>query len=362
MANLKSKQAGDMDTGDDGAVGRKRPAWHTVARILVVLLLAELGLLAYAIGKLNSLGYFEHLPIVQKDRAGGGVNQPEGLEPAGDSDGGQEEDLNPAGEAGKTPIYAVEPIDPDVVNILVLGVDTWKPGGHGRADLNMIVSIDRKRKTIKLASLLRDTLVPIEGHDWNRLNTAFAFGGAGLAINTVNDAFGLDIQRYVRLDFFAIRDIIDTVGGVDIKLTDAEITYLRSYGHKVSKGAGVKHLDGETALAYSRIRKIDSDFRRTQRQRNVMTAALSQVRGMGVIRAIELMNKLLPQVKTNINTNSAIGFAREVFAMGGKEMEQLAIPVQGSFEDKKYKGMSVISIDFEKNADALKSFLYDNGE
>ncbi len=350
----------DFEQETQGAEAR-RPAWRRVVRLLAVLLAAELGLMGFAVLKLNSLGYFENLPIVKKGEDTGQIGQPEGLEPGGQ--GGEELDnLDLGSSQGKTPVYSVKPLDSDVINILLLGIDTWESGGSGRADLNMIVSIDRKNNTIKLASILRDTLVPIEGHDWNRLNAAFAFGGAGLSINTVNKAFGLDIQRYVRLDFSAIRDIIDAVGGVDIELTEKEITYLRSYGYKVTRGAGVKHLDGDTALAYSRIRKIDSDFRRTQRQRNVMTAALSKVRAMGVMDAMDLMNTLLPKVKTNITTGSAIQLAQEVLAMGDGAIKQMAVPVAGSFSDKKYKGMSIISIDFDKNKNALRSFLYGGGE
>lgn len=338
-----------------------RPAFRVLTRLLVIMLFTELCLLAVVVWKLNSIGYFERLPIVERAKSNNRIEQPEGLEPGEQS---QEELDQPrlGGTPGKTPVYAVKPINSNVINILVLGVDTWEAGGSGRSDLNMIVSIDQKNNTIKLASILRDTLVPIEGHDWNRLNAAFAFGGAGLSINTVNEVFGLDIQRYIRLDFSAIRDIIDAVGGVDIELTDKEITYLRSYGYKVSKGAGRKHLDGDTALAYSRIRKIDSDFRRTQRQRNVMMAALAEVKGMGVIKAIDLMNTLLPKVKTNITTGGAILLAREVLSMRSNELKQMAVPVAGSFSDKKYKGMSIISIDFDKNKNALRSFLYGGGE
>jgi LCP family protein required for cell wall assembly len=349
---------GNRDGREDAGGRKRRPRWRYAALALAFLLLAELGLLAVVLLQFHSLGFFESLPIVQKPGQGAPASPPESLEPADGGDTGDQdgEDVGPA--AGKVPIYAQAPIDTKVVNILVLGLDTRTPGGNGRSDINMIVSIDRKRKTIKLASLLRDTLVPIEGHGWNRLNSACAFGGPGLTINTINEVYKLDIQRYVKIDFFAIKDIIDAAGGVDVKLTDAEIAYLRSFGYNVSKGAGVKHLDGGTALAYARIRKIDGDFQRTQRQRNVLTAALNKARGMGVMKAIDLMTKLLPQVKTNVGTNEAIQLARDVLAMGGGEIKQMAVPVQGSYSNMKYKGMAILSVDFDKNADALKSFLY----
>jgi polyisoprenyl-teichoic acid--peptidoglycan teichoic acid transferase len=359
LSNKNRPDEQENETGRHVAGRRKRPRWHYVAYFLAILLVAEFGLVAMVIKQFNATGYFENIPIIKKLTPSAGITPPS-LEPGDGSDNSDTADstvdVNLA--VGKTPIYAQTPIDPNVINILILGLDTRTPGGNGRSDVNMIVSINNKDKTIKLASILRDTLVPIEGHDWNRINSAYVFGGPGLTINTINDVYKMDIQRYVKMDFFAIKDIIDAVGGVDIKLTEKEITYLRSYGFSVSKGAGVKHLDGDIALAYARIRKIDSDFQRTQRQRNVMTAALGKVRGMGVIKAINLMTSLLPQVKTNISTNEAIELAKGVLAMGTKDLKQLALPIQGSWSNKKYKGMSIISVDFDKNTSALKSYLY----
>lgn len=363
-----SKGSNKNETNDNNrAPGKRgsRPRWRGVVRFLILLVLVEMGLVAVVVAQFNATGYFENMPIVQKLK-GTPTLSPPNLEPAennGDTNTSDTEPLPDANLAvGKTPIYAVDPIDPNVVNILVIGLDTQKPGGNGRSDLNLIVSLNLKKKTMKLASILRDTLVPIEGHDWNRLNSAYAFGGPGLTVNTINEVYGMDIQRYVKLDFYAIRYIINAVGGVDIVLTEKEITYLRSYGNNVSKGAGVKHLNGDVALAYARIRKIDGDFQRTQRQRNVLTAALGKVRGMGVIKAINLMTELLPQVKTNINTNDAIQLARDVIGMASKDMKQIAIPVQGSWENKKYKGMAIISVDFAKNKEALRNFLYDTNK
>ncbi len=375
LANLCSirKQGSALNIGNDalhskqldgGEPQKRRPAWRWALYALLALVAAEAGILALTVREFMSYGFFEKIPIVSKTDSGAARTPPPDLEPGdsnGDVNAGQDDDEEVNLKVGKTPIYHKDPIDPDVVNILALGLDSRKPGGNGRSDMNMVISVDRRNKTVKLVSILRDTLVPIEGHDWNRLNAAYAFGGPGLAINTVNEAYGLDIQRYVKLDFFAIQDIIDAVGGVDVTLRQNEIANLRGNGYQVSGGAGVKHLDGATALAYARIRKIDGDFQRTQRQRNVMTAALGRVRGMGVTQAIDLMTRLLPQVKTNVSTNDAIALAREVLAMGGgHEIKQLALPVQGSYSNKKYKGMSVLAVEFDKNERALKEFLYNS--
>lgn len=350
-----SVQGGSRDTGNEDRRGGK-PRRGLASRILVFLLLVVLALLAVLVYKLYSTGFIDNLPIVHKEERGPAATPPPGLEPADGSDAGEDEEVGPA--EGRSPIYARKPVDPDVVNILVLGLDAREPGGNGRSDINMIVSIDRKSGGVRLASILRDTLVPIEGHGWNRLNAAYALGGPGLSINTVNEAFDLDIQRYVKLDFFAIRGIIDELGGVNVKLTQAEAAYLRSEGLNVSKGAGVKSLGGDAALAYVRLRKLDGDFQRTQRQRNVLTAALKKARGMGAVQAVGLLTELLPQVKTNVGAAEAVSLARHVLSMGGSETKQMAVPVLGSFEDKKYKGMSILSVDFEENAEALREFLY----
>ena len=260
--------------------------------------------------------------------------------------------------AGGVSIDQRNPIDPDIVNILVLGLDSRAPGGNGRSDANLIVSINRKNKTIKLTSLLRDTLVPIEGHDSNRLNEACYLGGPGLAVNTVNSVYGMDIQRYVEVDFNALTDLVDGVDGVDIPLTSAEVTNLRSQGLEISQGAGAKHLNGKEALAYTRIRKIDNDFERTQRQRNVVEAALKKVRSLGVVKALDLMNDLLPQLTTNISMNEMVDLATQAIGTDGGELDQLSLPVKDGYTGKVYKGMSILSVDFEKNTKELYTFLY----
>jgi polyisoprenyl-teichoic acid--peptidoglycan teichoic acid transferase len=363
---LKKKRKSSGNPAGDDDVSTKRPRrrkgrWHFPAVLLILLLITEAGLLSAAYQVFTKGGTIESLPIVTNPNSTANITLPGDLQPAPANPGDDTSSLDPSipdVNTGKTPIYKVDQIDPDVINVLVLGLDTRTPGGNGRSDLNMIISINRKNNTVKLASLLRDTLVPIEGHDWNRLNSAYVFGGPGLTINTVNQVYKTDIQRYVKLDFFAISDIIDAVGGVDITLTQAEADWMRSQGVQITKGAGMKHLDGAKALAYARIRKIDSDFQRTQRQRNVMAAALKNLRSMGVLKAVNLMMKLLPQVKTNISSTEIVSLATGVINARGKEIGQTSIPINGAFTFKKYKGMQIISVDFNKNADALHKFIY----
>ena len=333
----------------------RRPRWYLPACTLIVLMITELVLIGTVFVRFGTSINYQQVPIVSAPESTGAIELPT-MDTTGNADDELDPDVNLA--VGNTPIYEKAPIDPNVINILVLGLDTRTPGGNGRSDVNMIVSINRKNKTIKLVSMLRDTLVPIEGHDFNRLNSAYVYGGPGLSINTINSIYNMDIQRFVKVDFFAIMDIVDAVGGVDINMTDAEIAYMHKYKFgNISSGAGVKHLNGAVALEYARMRKIDSDFGRVQRQRNVLEAVLKKARAMGVVKALDLMNKLLPQVTTNISTNEMVGLGTDVIGMSGSP-EQLSLPAQGTYTGKYYNKMAILAVDFEKNKQILKDFLY----
>ena len=141
---------------------------------------------------------------------------------------------------GKTPIYKVEKKDTNVENILVIGTDSRDvTRERGRSDALIVVSYNKKTGAIKMISILRDSLVPIEGRGWNRINAAYSFDGVGLAVNTVNQLFDLDIQRFVVVDFNGVTDFIDKAGGVTISLTQKEVDYLTNYsGGKVQYNVG----------------------------------------------------------------------------------------------------------------------------
>ena len=130
---------------------------------------------------------------------------------------------------GNVPIYRETQRDPNIRNILVLGTDSRDVSKErGNSDVMIVLSINKKTKEVRMISVLRDVLVPIEGHDWNRINAAYRLEGAGLAVNTVNEAFGLDIQEFIVVDFNGVIELIDHIGGIDITLTAAEA---QSFSH-----------------------------------------------------------------------------------------------------------------------------------
>ena len=149
---------------------------------------------------------------------------------------------------GKTPIYKVPKKDPDIENILILGTDSRDvTRERGRSDSIIIMSYNRRTGSIKMTSILRDSLVPIEGHGWNRINAAYSFDGVGLAINTINEIFDLDIQRFVVVDFNGVTDFIDKIGGLTINLTKKEAEYLlnKSGGKGYQFHEGANFMNGD---------------------------------------------------------------------------------------------------------------------
>ena len=265
---------------------------------------------------------------------------------------------------GKTPIYKVEKKDPNIENILVIGTDSRDvTRERGRSDAMIILSYNKKTGAIKMLSILRDSLVPIEGHRWNRINAAYSYDGVGLAVNTVNQLFDLDIQRFVVVDFNGVTDFIDRAGGVTISLTQKEVDYLTNYsGGKVQYNVGPNDLNGDRALVYMRIRKIDSDFGRTARQRNVIeTLAKKIITEKSISEIYDLTNFAFGLVKTNISLSeltSVIGNIATDAMRSGLNIDSHHVPFSGAYTYKRYNGMAIISFDIDDAARRINKIIY----
>ena len=156
--------------------------------------------------------------------------------------------------------------DDNVVNILLLGTDerTDEFNENARADAIMVMSLNTKEHTIKLISIERGIGVPVPGRNDDWITHTFRYGGAALTMQTVRDCFKLDVERYVRVNFNVVSKAIDKIGGVDIELTQAEAEHLNSAKKNYYESgsdiqtvrAGTNHLNGDTAMAYARIRKM----------------------------------------------------------------------------------------------------------
>lgn len=185
----------------------------------------------------------------------------------------------------------------DYRNIVLFGVDNTSGGYTGRSDNIIIFSLNEKTNEVKMTSIYRDTYVKVDGYGYTKINHAYAYGGPELAMNTINKNLDLNIKEFVTINFKVVEDVVDAVGGVTIKLSAAEAAQISGVS-----GAGTYTLNGDQALQYGRIRKIDSDFQRTERMRTVISAVFSKVRNMSLTKLNKLVDKILPKVKTNIKT------------------------------------------------------------
>ncbi|MBE6818853.1 MAG: LytR family transcriptional regulator [Ruminococcaceae bacterium] len=245
-----------------------------------------------------------------------------------------------------------------VKNILFIGCDD-DSGGSQRSDSIMLVSIDRIHHKFKLTSFMRDTWVYIPDHDYAKLNAAFAYGGAGLLMDTIEYNFGIKIDNYAMVDFDIFSSIIEELGGVEVEVTEAEADFINENTSETVK-AGLTKLNGDEALVYCRIRYLDSDFMRTQRQRKVMSAIVEKVKHAGPFTDYHLAEVILPQVKTDITKGEMLGIGLGVFGYLTYDVDQLRIPIDDSYTSEYFGDQQALSIDFEKNKAALREFIYEN--
>ena len=260
----------------------------------------------------------------------------------------------------ETPIYIVEPIDKDILNILLVGRDVNETSGsHGRSDSMMLLSYNKKNGEVALTSFLRDTLVPIAGYGWNRLNAAHSFGGVGLSINTINEVFQLDIQHYVSIDFGGFIRSVDLIGGVMVRITKEEAAYLRDVFDLDIKAGDVK-LNGDAALKFSRIRHLPGgDFSRTERQRRLLTAVIKQMFDLkNPVESVSMMNKCLKYVKTNLEAGTIASLINDFLSKDSADIETGAVPADKTYYMARYNGMSILKVDYEKNRKILFERIY----
>ena len=183
-------------------------------------------------------------------------------------------------------------------NIAIFGIDsredTYSKGN--RSDCIIIASINNTTKEVKLISVYRDTYVQIEGHGLDKITHAYSYGEAPLAIKTLNTNLDLNITEFVTVNFDAVKDIIDNIGGISMNITSEEVSHIPG----ISK-AGTYNLTGEQALAYARIRHASGgDYKRTERMRDVLTAVANKVKTFNVSQLNKFIDFVLPKIYTNI--------------------------------------------------------------
>lgn len=253
-------------------------------------------------------------------------------------------------------VYANE-LDGNVVNIALFGIDS-DDGYVGRSDVVKIISLNYDTDEITITSVQRDVLfyLPLESM-YDKLNHSYAYGGAAGAIASLNYCLDLNITEYVSFNFDSMPTIIDMLGGVSITITDAEASSLGL------SGAGTYLLTGDQALSYSRIRNIDNDYVRMERQTNVINAILSSMSSMSSTTIVDTVTSVLPLVETNI-TNSAIkSYALNALSFNLGDIDSYSFPSEGGTSvlatiNIYNTGSQSVLKDFVAEVEALHNFIY----
>jgi len=187
-------------------------------------------------------------------------------------------------------------------NIVIFGVDDRTDSFSGRSDSIILVSINKKTSEVKLCSVYRDTYLKLTDRSLDKITHAYAYGGPELAISTLNQNLDLNITEFATVNFDSTQKIIDSVGGITLQIDSDEVKHITGIN-----SAGKHHLNGSQALQYSRIRYEEGgDYKRTERMRTVLTAVFDKVKTLGLSKLNNLVNELLPLVKTNISTFDVI--------------------------------------------------------
>lgn len=250
----------------------------------------------------------------------------------------------------------------DVVNILFLGSDARSDVEGQRSDTMMLFSIDKQNKKLKLTSFLRDSYVYIPSKKYNtKLNAAFSYGGTQLVMDTLEYNFGVDIDNYIMVDFKAFRQLVDLLGGITVEgVTEAEAKYMREEVNLKKVKKGKNKMNGKTALWYCRIRYVDNDFRRTERQRKVIGAIVDKALKTNPFKLMSIIKQVLPNISTDISRGELMGLAAgAALRYIHYDIEQQQIPAEDTWYDARISGQLVLKMDMDKNREILKSFLYD---
>ncbi len=226
--------------------------------------------------------------------------------------------------------------DSNVKNIAFFGIDSRKNSFSGRSDSIMIVTLDKKHDKIKLSSIARDTYVAIDGHDHDKLTHAYVFGGAELAVKTLNQNFNLDITDYVTTNFFGFTSLIDSIGGVELDVDSQEMDIINNkYYRELNRigltydkltTTGMQTLTGAQALAYSRNRySAGGDVDRGNKQKEVLSVVYDKVKKVSLTKYPGMVSSLLENCETSLSNKEILGYAAWA-ATSSPTIENLSLP------------------------------------
>lgn len=279
------------------------------------------------------------------------------------------EDTEPVENIGTLPVE-MDSINEDeeviggrIINVLLIGQDSRSGHQMALSDSMILISVNTETKKMVMTSFLRDLYIEIPGskggYYTQRMNTAYSVGGMEKLNATIKHNFGVEVDNNIEVDFSGFKNIVDTLGGLDIELTGAEARHMnRSFPHWTF-AEGVNHMNGEQALEYARIRKIDNDFVRTERQRTVLGKLFDKVKNMGLTDILGLAKTVIPMITTDMTNSEITGYILELAPILSElEIVTQRVPVDGTWWNAnagtKEEPMYVICCDLATNRKFLR--------
>ncbi len=273
--------------------------------------------------------------------------------------------------------------DSKVLNIMLFGEDNHDGEEHGRSDTMIMASIDNRHKKLKLTSFQRDTYVFIPGHDYDKINASYTLGGAKLSIQTIEANFGVKVDRYAVVDFDSFMKIVDTLGGIDMQVTQDEIDYINYQMYKneqvdtpttITDPPGVVHLTGQEALWYARNRGLSKgedgntigidgdDWDRTSRQRKLIETVFESMKGADLGQIISIVSSIGPLVTTNLKKDEITALVSHALGYLEYDVEQYYVPEEGLwyYDDDTPSGSVIRIADMQTQRVKFAEFIYED--
>ena len=269
------------------------------------------------------------------------------------------------------------------LNILLMGSDERTLSESSRTDTMIICSINQSTREVKLTSIMRDTAVKYddlgEHNGTYRINAANYFGGPEFAMKTVNECFGMNIQYYAMVNFFGFQKIAEALGGIDVDISEAEMNEINNKlyeQYKIAKKIGEAaptvendlmttygpntHLNGHQTLAYARVRSIDSDFSRAERQRKVLSQLAGKLKEKSLPELMALGASMINQVSTNMDFDTIMSIAVKVLEGDLKSIDTFRVPVNDTYTlEVRNEEAMFYDVDWTTNQRELYTFIYD---
>lgn len=307
-----------------------------------------------------------------------------------------EEDVDAPIEAADTvqvsanDLSVTEGLPSEWQNFLLLGTDTRNLNSVNRTDTIIIASVNANSGKIRLVSIMRDLAVPFTNSQGVtkevKINSLIGRGGVNRVMKTINELFDMNITQYVMVNFASFQKVVDIVGGVEMDITQEEMEEINSSLGEMAKVAGYDqdwylenkdslalqtwgaqtHLTGIQALGYVRIRHVGAgDYRRTERQRDLLDAILRKVKNdANILQIMQLFTSMWGEFTTNVDLGTAVGLGTTVLKNGAVKInDSWRIPgTSTSFksETRSSLGAALYDCDFEANAALLHQFIYEN--